>query len=367
MPGERSFRKVFLVFSLAYPLASPGVYGAFSEGFPGPLAQGAIGVGSARSENGLSVFVNPATLAGFDRPIATLFYERPFSVPGVNVSNQMAGVSFPLSPAWSLGAGGRFYEAAGIYAEQEGVLGLAWQVQPRVSVGLSGSTLRNHFIGDPENPTIASARSHSAPAVNLGVLWRFSPRVSLALAGHRVNRPDVGILQTEKLPVRWVGGFDYHLAKTAFQAELVRGGLDARSDGPPTTDWALGAEWRPLSPTRLRVVATENKLSGGVAVFWKNLRLEYAAFLSDSSSTDLGAAQRVSMSWSFGALRSPSPAPATAGQGGRPTPKIEGRSSPSQTRVPAPKGLSTSPAKKPAAPPPPPPKKMAPKSRKLHL
>lgn len=197
---------------------------AFDE-FPVGARPAAMGEAfTAVADDVHSLYYNPAGLASLYRPEVTAYYARPF--PGLSDQSKTAqtfvGAAMPIPQdgRWGgLGLGYQEFRVDSLFKER--TLTLAYGrslLSDRLALGFGlkemdrifGDTIdtQNAFSGaDPgnrtfvEDPVFQGGHRTSALGVDLGALYAVVPRIRLGLSLENVNRPDLGLTQSDRLPV----------------------------------------------------------------------------------------------------------------------------------------------------------------------
>jgi hypothetical protein len=197
---------------------------AFDE-FPVGARPAAMGEAfTAVADDVHSLYYNPAGLASLYRPEVTAYYARPF--PGLSDQSKTAQtfvgavMPIPQDGRWGgVGLGYQEFRVDSLFKERTVTLAYGRSLfSDRLALGVGLKELDrifgntndtvNAFSGeDPgnrtfvEDPVFQSGHQSSAVGVDLGFLYAVVPRVRVGLSLENVNRPDLGLMQADRLPM----------------------------------------------------------------------------------------------------------------------------------------------------------------------
>lgn len=291
--------------ALALVLCGAAARADFADGLSSAAAEGLGDAGVALPGEAASLFVNPAALAGLDQGDASLMYAKPIAgVPDISLQQGVAAVAVPVGSWATLSAGARAFDNAGLSRELEAAAGAGLRLTRRLSVGAAVGLLRREFNvenipGASSDPVFAEGSSVGGIGVDAGMQYAFSEEVTLGASSRRINRPDLGLSAEDKAPMTWRAGGAFRRGPVTFLGEL-RGRSEATD---ADSQWGVGVEWRALGPLALRAGADAEKVSGGMGLSFRDMRLDYAfSFTQDLGAGESGS-HKMSIGFRFGAER----------------------------------------------------------------
>jgi hypothetical protein len=302
---------------------------AFDE-FPVGARPAAMGEAfTAVADDVHSLYYNPAGLASLYRPEATAYYARPY--PGLSDQSKTAhtfvGAALPIPKdgRWGgLGIGYQEFRVDSLFKERTVTLGYGRSFfSDRLALGMGlkqlsrlfgeTSDTQNAFSGeDPgnrtfaEDPVFQNGHEKSALGIDLGTLYALFPRVRVGLSLENVNRPDLGLVQKNPLPMVTRLGAVYDKTYGKVGAEVShRTFLSGQSD----TRLHLGGE-RQWGFKRYGLLS----LRGGAAMGGRDYRqvnlgagyevngmvLDYVFTIPMGAADGMGNVHNVSLSFKFG-------------------------------------------------------------------
>lgn len=330
--------KRLLVWTLAAACAAP-VRAGFGDGLSTAAAEGSGNAVAAKADEAAALFVNPGALGRLDRGDLTVMYAKPLTgIPDVSIQQGVAAVAVPVGASWTLGAGARYFDDAGLAKETEGAVGAAVRMG-NTSVGLAGVFLQRSFsvgsiTGASSDPVFAQGTSKSAISIDAGIHHIVSERLAVGASVRNLNQPDMGLVTEDKVAMGWRAGASYGWNRFTFLGELRGKSEDSSGD----SNWGAGLEWRAASPLILRVGADSEQISAGTGLTFRDLRLDYAFSFLQSLGAGEASTHRVSIGFKFGAMRGEE-AVTYARPARKPAPKA-------RTAKPATRSQAASPAKK---------------------
>jgi hypothetical protein len=299
---------VSVMFFLCLAAASP-VKAGFSQSSPGMAGQSLGGGYSAKADDPSALFLNSAGLSQAQQTELSLSYSKPFAgLPGVSFQQGYAAMVLPMGQKWTLGLGGSTFDADGLLTEQEGALGLAFQTTRRLSLGVSATYLRHSYNVSGEaadDPLFSKGRAKGAPGVDVGALYHASRRVSLALSGRHLNRPDVGLVSKDLVPLEALAGARVRLGPVNLLADVMLRDAGQEVAYRREITWAAGTEWTALSNLLLRAGLNRGSLTTGFGLVMGNMRLDYSFALSSVMEQDNAGGHHAALSYKLGKSRAP--------------------------------------------------------------
>lgn len=324
--GRRFFGSILLAASLG---VSPSLSLAFDESPVGarPAALGGAFTGLADDVH--SLYYNPAGLGTLYRPEVTAYYARLY--PGLSDQTHTAqtfiGAALPL-PAdrrWGgLGIGYQEFRVDSLFKERTTTLAYGKSLmEKRMSLGVGLKMLdrsygenadtANAFSGaNPGNrtgaqdPVFLNGHSKTALGVDLGALYTILPDIRLGLSLLNANRPDLGLVSDDRLPMITRLGAVYDKKLLKVTADLThRTFLTGQAD----TRLQLGGE-RLWAFKRYGMLAVR----GGAGVGGRDYRqvnvgagyevngvvLDYVFTLPLGAADETGNLHNISLSYKFG-------------------------------------------------------------------
>lgn len=287
---------------------APSARAAFEQ--PPSGAQSAAMGGAALSARGDSsaLFLNPASVAGLERPEAYLMYDRQHAglsgVEGLGQGFAALGVPTRLG---TVGVGYGDLQASGLYQERLIGVTLARKWLGAFEAGVTGKYLYHRYqIGsDPAaaaDPVFAGGTSRGAFALDFGVSAAVAGPLRAGLAARNVNRPDVGLVSEDRIPREVQASLAYAVAPWALTltADFVyrdTGTGTLRERSAPS----VGAE-KSLEGGRVkfRLGAGLDRFSGGVGFQFDRLGIDYAFALSRGLLANNAGTHMLGVRYRFG-------------------------------------------------------------------
>ncbi|MBK8872102.1 MAG: hypothetical protein IPN19_13975 [Elusimicrobia bacterium] len=199
---------------------------------------------TAMADDVNTLYYNTAGLASLYRPEVTAYYARLFP----NLSDQtrtaftfVAG-AVPLAEngKWGgLGLGYQEFRVDSLFKEETITLGYGRSLfSDRLAFGVGVKQLtrsfgetsdtQNAFLGNPGNrtgagdPLFKDGNSKKAFGADLGALYALTGRLRLGMAIANVNQPDLGLAQSDRLPLVLRGGLAYDKTFSRVSLEVTR-------------------------------------------------------------------------------------------------------------------------------------------------
>lgn len=186
-----------------------------------------------------AVFYNPAATVNMERPAAHFTYAKLFAgLDEVDLSLNEFALVQPLKSFSAITLGWGRVNAAGLRREDTVTVGVSHLFRNLgragdVSVGMSGRALIQTFspdAGSAGDPVFRRGRSRNDVAIDLHAhmaeVEPISSRLSLGLSLRAINRPDVGFVQKDKMPLETVVGVGYRWGDYQFPLDIVVRGSD---------------------------------------------------------------------------------------------------------------------------------------------
>lgn len=196
----------------------------------------AMGMGDAftgLADDGRAVYYNPAGLGRQDRPELAADYAKLHAGLDDDSSLSLAFLSYvqPLSARGAaadrgaLGVALRTFSLAGAYRENAFYASYGRSFGRRLSLGLSLKALQERYEQDAytrADPAFGYGSEGSVDAFSgdVGVLWSHHPRLSWGAALIDVNRPDLALKGTDRLPMTARTGLGYRDGRTAVALDV---------------------------------------------------------------------------------------------------------------------------------------------------
>lgn len=238
---------------------------AFDE-FPlGARPAALSGAFTAVADDAHSVYYNPAGLGFLERPEATAYYARLFP----NLSDQsrtaltfLAGAGpLPMDGRWGgVGLAYSEFRVDSLYKERQLILGYGRAIlADRLAVGAGLKSLGrtfgdtadtiNAFSGNnPGNrtgtldPVFQGGHGANAWGLDLGALYVLTPRLRVGMSLANLNRPDLGLVNDEKLPLLTRVGVAFQPKHMKVSADVSRRTY-LNSDADNRLHLGLEREW----------------------------------------------------------------------------------------------------------------------------
>ena len=298
--------KLALMFSaLILAVGSGKSRAAFDEASQSVTAEAMGGAFAAKADDSSALFINPAGLNQLERGEFSLMYGKPMAAAkGMDLGKNYAVMAMPLNNKVSIACGGSLFDASGLMKEYEGILGAAVRLTPRISVGGSLSYLSHSYAIDGEqdgaDPVFAGGKSRGALGLDLGMQAGLTDKLSMGLSGRHLNRPNVGLIAKDAVPMELRGGLVYRMEKVSVLADVTK--RDAGPDVSQAGSVRLGGgvEWKAMDRLALRSGLNNTALTAGFGITLKSLRLDYAFDLAYQAMEDNGGSHKLAVSVGFG-------------------------------------------------------------------
>ena len=134
--------------------------------------------------------------------------------------------------------------------------------------------------------------------LDLGLQASLTDKLSLGLSGRHLNRPDVGLVSKDQVPMELRGGLAYRMRRVSVLADVMR--RDAGPDAAQTMRMGGGLEWQAMDRLALRAGGNNTQLTAGFGITLKSLRVDYAFDLAYQAMQDSGGNHKLAVSIGFG-------------------------------------------------------------------
>ena len=197
--------KRLIIGAAALFLLSSTARGAFEYSGRSAREEGMAGANVALAGSAAGVFHNPAGLAYMERPHIVTGYSGLFmGLDDGRITNSIISGGFPLNRQYvdTVAGGWSRLQVDDLYTEDSFTVAAASKLREDFSVGASLKNLTVSY-GEDEytkiNPVFDSGYRKSAFSMDIGALYRPS-LFSFALAFSDINRPDVGLKHSNRVP-----------------------------------------------------------------------------------------------------------------------------------------------------------------------
>ncbi|MFH1282923.1 MAG: type IX secretion system membrane protein PorP/SprF [bacterium] len=214
---HRKIIKVLGILSVLF-LISPPVWCAFKDSGWGARPAGMGGAFTAVADDVNSILYNPAGIGQLERPEGSFMYSRLYTgLSAVKLGLNYFAYAHPMDNGGAWGISWANFIANGLYREDTATINYAHdldvyqQVNADIYIGGNIKFLRNGYTLDDRtrsDPVFAKGRYSSALAVDLGVLANFESE-SVGFSVKMLNEPDIGLLETDRIPREYKLGFCY--------------------------------------------------------------------------------------------------------------------------------------------------------------
>jgi hypothetical protein len=261
---------------------------AFQVPIASPESAAMAGTGLGGSRDSASLFVNPARLAGMIRADFYFMYDQMYAgMPGVGTIGQgfVSGGVPTKHGVFAFGVG--MFRAAGLLEERTLALTYGRKLGERVEVGVTAKQLSHSYLigNDPlaaNDPVFRNGRSAAAFALDFGLTAQATDELTLGLAVRNLNRPDVGLAVSDRVPreIQASAGYALRDKRLRFTTDVTYRDNDAGRLRDHLTP-AVGVE-KSLEGERFlfRAGLTPQSLSAGFGLRLGNLGLDYALVLN---------------------------------------------------------------------------------------
>lgn len=295
---------VFVFAAAAAPLR------ASFEVQPRSVRADSMGGAGTRGE-AMEVFTNPAGLGAMKRIELGFVYDR-LQVGMADNAGFGAGAMALAVPSrrgvWAVGYGR--LQAGGLKEEETMALSGGWTLG-RVTVGLSGKYFSHGYrIGDDalarRDPIFSKGTRRSALGWDAAGTASLFGSLELSVAVRNINRPDVGLMVKDRLPLEVESGVEVDLTKIGLR---LSGALATQSAGERLSKHrgngpSLGVEktWAG-ERVAMRFGAGAGKWMAGVGMRWGDMTLDYGVLWNTGLTegfSNYGGTHRIGMAYRFG-------------------------------------------------------------------
>lgn len=212
--------KRIIIIMIASVLIGSGISNAaFKDSGWGARPSGMGGAFTSVADDVNAILYNPAGIGQLSVPESSFMYAQLYTgLSGVKLGMNYFAYGQPVSDggAWALSWAN--FVANGLYREDTVTLNYAHGLnemypglEAELFMGANIKYLRNGYTLDERtkgDPVFAEDRFSSALAVDLGVLANFESE-SVAFSVKNLNEPDIGLLETDKIPREYRLGLCY--------------------------------------------------------------------------------------------------------------------------------------------------------------
>lgn len=305
----------FLIYSVM------PAHAAFLESLWGARPASLGGAFTAIADDANAPAYNPAGLSLIKDSEMTFMYAQLFSGLDANVGDETSKLGlgyFSYAPAIKDKAYGSYavswsnLTASNLYREDTFTLSFADARQfeslsqaPILAYGVNLKYLRRSFSTDSrtdQDPVFKGGRDSGAPTLDLGIIYkpnlRILPGLKVGLAGQNLTEPDIGLAQTDRVPMKLSLGVAYQ--DPAFRLFTPTLELSRRRG---RTLFTAGVEsWLAKEVLAVRVGGNEDEIGGGIGYQFKlgktQMRLDYG-LLVPLEVNDTNGSHRLSISAAF--------------------------------------------------------------------
>jgi len=228
-----------LLFTSYFLLPTSCLYGAFDELNIGARPQGLGGAFTAISDDANALFYNPAGISFLKKAEFTSNYGRLFMGLDDNssIGSSFIGYAQPTEKYGTPGISWYNLSLGGLYDETAIALSYAYPFSKYVSAGVSVKNLSRKFGSDnytktainttgdeirtEGDPVFDNGKKSSAMTGDIGLFYSYSKNISLGISAKNITKPDIGLLNTDKLSAVYRGGFAYKGDDYLFSFETV--------------------------------------------------------------------------------------------------------------------------------------------------
>jgi hypothetical protein len=273
---------------LSAALCAAPARAAFQVPIASPESAAMAGAGLTASRDSASLFINPARLAGMERPDFYFMYDQMYAgLAGVGPIGQgfVSGGLPTRHGTFAFGLG--MFRAAGLLEERTLALTYARRLGQRVEAGVTVKQLHHSYlVGDDPlaaaDPVFRNGRSKGAFGMDAGVSVRVTEPLTLGVAFRNLNRPDVGLAVEDRVPREIQTSAAYALPNKhlRFTADLLYRDNDAGALRDHLTP-SVGVE-KSLEGDHFlfRAGLTPEALTAGFGLRVGNIGLDYALVLN---------------------------------------------------------------------------------------
>ncbi|MBI4051152.1 MAG: type IX secretion system membrane protein PorP/SprF, partial [Elusimicrobia bacterium] len=290
---------LFVLVALNSQLLTRNSFGSFQDSSLSVKAKGLGGAFVGVADDSSALFINPAGMTQMRSPEASFMFGKPLlGLPQVSLGEGYIALAVPVGSEAAMGLGANTFFASGFLQEYQGVLGGAYRLFPSISIGVNATYLYHTYtIGkDPlfsDDPIFRNGISKGAVGIDAGLLVSPHPDFNLGFSVRHLNRPDVGLVFEDKVPMEMRVGGQVKMSRFSISGEVLRRGYVADLD--TTTTWHLGLEvpYRILS---FRGGVNSNEVAAGLGLAFGFLRIDYSFGLLNELRSDNSGSHRIALS-----------------------------------------------------------------------
>jgi len=276
-----------------------------------PVGAQAAAMGSsilAGRGDAAALFLNPAGVAGLERPEAYFMYNRFYvGLGGAGGAGQgFASFGFPLKGgAFAVGYG----DLQAFDLLQERFVGLAYARRwfDAFEAGITGKYLHHRFLigSDPAasgDPVFSEGTARGAFALDAGVRASVAGPLTAGFVARNINRPDVGLESEDRAPRELQASLSYDAASWGLRTtadflyrDAASGTLREKSVPGVGLEKTLES-----GLVKFRLGATLDQFSAGGGVQFERLGFEYAFILTRNLLANNAGTHMIGIRYRFG-------------------------------------------------------------------
>ncbi|HNR54647.1 MAG TPA: hypothetical protein PKJ19_05745 [Flavobacteriales bacterium] len=269
-----------ILFALPFLLASASSTYAGGELLPAGARFAGMGYTGLTSPDLWSIRLNPAGLAGLDRPMAGAFYQSHWLSP--DLAQQGLAVAVPLGKGTFGLSGDRF--GYSLYNETKVTAGYAM----RFGEGLRAA-VQVDYLGVRLGENYGSA---SAFAVEVGMQAKLTDALWVGAHVYNPNRVVIGGPYEDRIPTLLRAGFGYTFSKKLLMT------LEAEKDIDRPERIRMGVEYKPNEVLYLRTGITTGPVQGHFGAGFRFDRVDID--LAVAVRSQFGATPIIGVNYRFG-------------------------------------------------------------------
>ncbi len=243
-PGSRksgvgSSIMILLLTTYYLLLTTYGLYGAFDELNIGARPQGLGGAFTAISDDANALFYNPAGLSNLKKAELTSNYGRLFMGLDDNssIGSSFVGYAHPTEKYGTPGISWYNLSLSNLYDETAIALSYSYPFSKYISAGASVKNLSRAFGSDDYtktainttgdeirlegDPVFDNGKKSQVITGDVGLFYSYSRNISIGISAKNITKPDIGLMNTDKLSAVYRGGFAYKGDDYLFSFETV--------------------------------------------------------------------------------------------------------------------------------------------------
>ncbi|MFA5779619.1 MAG: hypothetical protein WC947_05745 [Elusimicrobiota bacterium] len=229
-----------LLCSMLYALCSVYcLFGAFDELNIGARPQGLGGAFTAIADDANALFYNPAGISNLKKAEFTSNYGRLFMGLDDNssIGSSFIGYAQPTKKYGTPGISWYNLSLGSLYDETAIALSYSYPFSKYMSAGVSVKNLSRSFGSDDYtrtainttgdeiriegDPVFDKGKKSSALTGDVGLFYSYSKNISLGISAKNITKPDIGLMNIDKLSAVYRGGVSYKGDDYLFSFETV--------------------------------------------------------------------------------------------------------------------------------------------------